>query len=87
MKTLLKLILVVLLVLLISNKSQAQGKDPRIEIRPFLGVRLGGNVTRSGYESVSDTDDLIEDLNVKPGSQFGLMLNLPIPKLGRGYAV
>ena len=71
-------ILSALLVFVIPDQSQAQGKDPRVEIRPFVGMRLGGNVSDSGYESGSGVDDFIDDLNVKPGSQFGVMLNLPL---------
>ncbi len=75
-------ILSALLVLVNSNQSQAQAKDARVEIRPFAGFRLGGNVSDSGYESVGGGDELVESLNVKPGSQFGLMLNLPLALLG-----
>ena len=76
-------ILSALLVFAIPNQSQAQrAKDPRVEIRPFAGFRLGGNVSNSGYDPVSPGEELIEDLNVKPGSQFGLMLNVPLALLG-----
>ena len=75
-------ILSALLVFVIPDQSQAQGKDPRVEIRPFVGMRLGGNVNDSGYEPVSGGEELIEDLNVKPGSQFGVMLNVPLALLG-----
>ncbi len=70
------------LLLAIPNQSQAQGKDPRVEIRPFAGFRFGGNVSSSGYDPVSPGEALIEDLNVKPGSQFGVMLNVPLALLG-----
>ena len=75
-------ILSALLVFVIPDQSQAQGKDPRVEIRPFVGMRFGGNVNDSGYEPVSGGEELIEDLNVKPGSQFGVMLNVPLALLG-----
>ncbi len=75
-------ILSALLVFVIPNLSQAQGKDPRVELRPFAGFRFGGNVNDAGYHSLSTADELFDDLNVKPGSQFGLMLNLPVSLLG-----
>ncbi len=76
-------ILSALLAFAIPNQSQAQGaKDPRVEIRPFAGYRFGGNFSDSGYRSVTPGEELLEDLNVKPGSQFGLMLNVPLALLG-----
>ena len=73
-------ILSALLILINPIQSQAQAKDPRVEIRPFAGFRFGGNVNDMGYDSGGD--DLFEDLNVKPGSQFGVMLNLPLAMFG-----
>lgn len=75
-------VLSALLVLVNPNQSQAQGKDPRVEIRPFAGFRFGGNVNDMGYGSGSLGEELIADLNVKPGSQFGVMLNVPLGLLG-----
>ncbi len=75
-------ILSALLVFVIPDQSQAQGKDPRVEIRPFVGMRLGGNVSDSGYNPAAPGEEFIDDLNVKPGSQFGVMLNVPLALLG-----
>ena len=59
----------------------ASSRDPRVEVRPFVGYRLGGGVTDSGYDS-GGPNELVDDLDVKPGSQFGLMLNVPMSILG-----
>lgn len=67
-----------ILMIPICGPSWAGGKDPRVEIRPFVGYRLGGGVHESGY----DSGGLIGDLDVKPGSQFGLMVNVPMAMLG-----
>ncbi len=75
-------ILSALLVFVIPDQSQAQGKDPRVEIRPFVGFRVGGSVSISTYVPVLPGGEFIDDLNVKPGSQFGVMLNVPLDLLG-----
>jgi len=76
-----QLLLTVFVVLSLSGPTWASPKDPRVEVRPFAGVRLGGGVTDSGYDS-GGPSELIDDLDVKPGSQFGLMLNVPASVLG-----
>ena len=72
----------ILIALAIPNQGQSQARNPRFEISPFFGSRFGGNVNDMTYDWDSENDDLFEDLNVKPGSQFGLMLNLPLALLG-----
>jgi hypothetical protein len=55
---------------------------PRIEIRPFAGLRFGGNFSDGVYSNV-----ILDDLDVKPGSQFGVVANVRVtPANSRGSA-
>ena len=75
------LMMISALLILSAGQVLAQADAGRIEIRPFLGYRLGGSIQDGSYES--DTISEIRDhLDVKPGAQYGLMINVPFSKFG-----
>jgi hypothetical protein len=76
------LALLVLAMLLSASMALAQGSTPRLEIRPFLGFRAGGNVNDGSYDYDNVQDPLIEDLSVKPSAQFGISIGVPVALLG-----
>jgi hypothetical protein len=46
---------------------------PRIEITPFAGMRFGGNFSDGAYANA-----ILEDLDVKPGPQYGVRVNFQL---------
>ena len=63
------LLALLFLVALATTDARAQ-----FEIRAFTGLRVGGSFTDYGYE----TNALLEDLDVAPGTQFGASLYIPV---------
>jgi hypothetical protein len=65
-------ILLLILCLVAVTAAQARSK---FEINAFGGLRFGGSFHDGGYQ---DDSFLLEELDVKPGSQFGASLNVPL---------